>query len=252
MADFRLPNLNLLLLDVAVKRTATISMQFCVINKSSSSILANVSNQLSPISQLSDNNCSSELLCELLRENVLGSVILTLKGGVICGIIPVIADVSGLTAAELKIQYPELANFYLAHSADKMADLPKANANFTDKMADSPKANANANAKYNYGSINDNNESHMTICASGTPFRMKVWSEISKIPKGETRTYSEIAQLIGNPKATRAVAQACGANRLSIIVPCHRVVSKDPSHIGYHWGPEIKSKVLAYEKSKSI
>ena len=60
---------------------------------------------------------------------------------------------------------------------------------------------------------------------SGTEFQIKVWKEIKKIPEGETRSYKEIAIAIGSPKASRAVANACGKNPYPILIPCHRAVS---------------------------
>ena len=80
-----------------------------------------------------------------------------------------------------------------------------------------------------------------------TAFQQKVWTLLKKIPYGQTRSYSEIARLAGNPKATRAVARACATNPVAIVVPCHRVVSKDGTEGGYRWGVERKHKLLAVE-----
>ncbi len=82
---------------------------------------------------------------------------------------------------------------------------------------------------------------------SGTEFQQLVWSEISRIPYGETRTYKEIANAINKPKAVRAVGTACGANKFAIIVPCHRVISSSGKLSGYRWGAEIKKKLLELE-----
>ena len=65
------------------------------------------------------------------------------------------------------------------------------------------------------------------VFSSGTVFRKKVWRELSKIPKGETKTYKEIANAIGHPLAVRAVANACGKNPYPIKIPCHRVIRSD-------------------------
>lgn len=80
----------------------------------------------------------------------------------------------------------------------------------------------------------------------GKGFQKKVWKEILKIPYGETRTYGEIATAINQPNAYRAVANACGQNRLALFVPCHRVISKNGSG-GYKWGVEIKEWLLELE-----
>jgi AraC family transcriptional regulator, regulatory protein of adaptative response / methylated-DNA-[protein]-cysteine methyltransferase len=81
----------------------------------------------------------------------------------------------------------------------------------------------------------------------GTAFQKQVWQVLQKIPYGETRTYQEIAREIGQPKAIRAVANACGANPTALIVPCHRVVRSDGGLGGYEWGIERKQKLLENE-----
>ncbi|MCB1519401.1 MAG: bifunctional DNA-binding transcriptional regulator/O6-methylguanine-DNA methyltransferase Ada [Hyphomicrobiaceae bacterium] len=81
----------------------------------------------------------------------------------------------------------------------------------------------------------------------GTAFQHRVWQALRRIPAGETRTYSEIAELIGAEKAVRAVAQACAANPLAVAVPCHRVVRSDGQLSGYRWGLQRKSALLERE-----
>jgi AraC family transcriptional regulator, regulatory protein of adaptative response / methylated-DNA-[protein]-cysteine methyltransferase len=81
----------------------------------------------------------------------------------------------------------------------------------------------------------------------GTAFQQKVWAALSAIPPGKTATYTEIARAIGQPKAVRAVAQACGANPLAIAIPCHRVVRSDGDLSGYRWGVERKRKLIDRE-----
>ena len=81
----------------------------------------------------------------------------------------------------------------------------------------------------------------------GTVFQLRVWQALRKIPRGETRTYSEVAREIGNPKATRAVARACAVNRVALLVPCHRVVGANGSQTGYRWGIARKKKLLELE-----
>jgi AraC family transcriptional regulator of adaptative response/methylated-DNA-[protein]-cysteine methyltransferase len=81
----------------------------------------------------------------------------------------------------------------------------------------------------------------------GTAFQQRVWAALSAIPSGKTATYAEIARAIGQPKAVRAVAQACGANPLAIAIPCHRVVRSDGDLSGYRWGVERKRKLIDRE-----
>jgi AraC family transcriptional regulator, regulatory protein of adaptative response / methylated-DNA-[protein]-cysteine methyltransferase len=81
----------------------------------------------------------------------------------------------------------------------------------------------------------------------GTAFQQRVWAALRAIPVGTTATYADIARAIGEPAAVRAVAQACGANRLAVAIPCHRVVRSDGSLSGYRWGVERKRDLLARE-----
>lgn len=83
----------------------------------------------------------------------------------------------------------------------------------------------------------------------GTAFQARVWRALQKIPLGKTASYSEIAAALGQPKAVRAVAQACAANKLALIVPCHRVIRSDGNLGGYRWGLERKRALLARERA---
>ena len=82
----------------------------------------------------------------------------------------------------------------------------------------------------------------------GTPFQMKVWRALCRIPRGKTVTYGEIAKRIGHPAAVRAVGTACGANPIAILVPCHRVLPKGGGLGGYFWGTETKQRLLDTER----
>jgi len=84
----------------------------------------------------------------------------------------------------------------------------------------------------------------------GTAFQQRVWQALREIPAGETVSYTELASRIGAPKSVRAVAQACGANRLAVAIPCHRVVRNDGSLSGYRWGVERKRTLLARERKE--
>ena len=85
----------------------------------------------------------------------------------------------------------------------------------------------------------------------GTAFQQKVWNVLRKIKPGKTMSYTEVAEKIGNPQAVRAVATACGSNKLAVIIPCHRVISKDGKISGYRWGVERKMALLKNEKKQS-
>jgi AraC family transcriptional regulator of adaptative response/methylated-DNA-[protein]-cysteine methyltransferase len=83
----------------------------------------------------------------------------------------------------------------------------------------------------------------------GTVFQRRVWETLRRIPRGETRTYQDIARAIGAPRAVRAVGSACGANPVALAVPCHRAVRSDGGLGGYAWGIARKKKLLKLEKS---
>lgn len=83
----------------------------------------------------------------------------------------------------------------------------------------------------------------------GTAFQKLVWSFLSTIPKGQTCSYQQLAKAIGKPGASRAVGSACGANRIGLLIPCHRVLRGDGSLGGYRWGLERKRKLLALEQN---
>ena len=89
----------------------------------------------------------------------------------------------------------------------------------------------------------------LPLDVEATAFQWRVWQELSRIPRGETRTYGEVARAIGRATATRAVARACATNPVSIVVPCHRVVGADGRLTGYRWGVERKRKLLETERA---
>ena len=83
--------------------------------------------------------------------------------------------------------------------------------------------------------------------SGGTAFQRSVWKAISSIPRGETRSYAWVARKAGRPRAARAAANACGANPVPIIIPCHRVIASDGSLGGFSSKLAIKRKLLAFE-----
>lgn len=83
-----------------------------------------------------------------------------------------------------------------------------------------------------------------------TAFQWRVWRALRDIPRGETRTYGEIAATVGSPKAVRAVGTACASNPVALVIPCHRVFRSDGSLGGYRWGEKRKKSIVALEKSK--
>lgn len=88
----------------------------------------------------------------------------------------------------------------------------------------------------------------LPLAPEGTPFQQSVWRELCGIPFGQTISYGELAQRIGNPKASRAVGLANGSNPIPIVIPCHRVIGSNGKLTGYGGGLPIKEKLLALER----
>jgi len=89
----------------------------------------------------------------------------------------------------------------------------------------------------------------LPLDVQATAFQRQVWEELRRIPYGETRTYLQIAEALGNPKAARAVGRACATNPVSLIVPCHRAVGSDGKLHGFRWAVERKQALLNLERS---
>ncbi len=94
----------------------------------------------------------------------------------------------------------------------------------------------------------EQNPGAMNLDLRGTVFQLRVWQALRQIPRGETRSYSELARELGQPKATRAVARACALNRVAVLVPCHRVIGANGSLTGYRWGERRKRALLEAER----
>ena len=95
--------------------------------------------------------------------------------------------------------------------------------------------------------VPSSDHSHIPLDVKGTAFQQRCWQALREIPAGETRSYGEQAAMLGNPKASRAVGSANGANNIAVLIPCHRVVRSDGSLGGYAYGTEIKQELLERE-----
>ncbi|HJT24494.1 MAG TPA: MGMT family protein, partial [bacterium] len=94
-------------------------------------------------------------------------------------------------------------------------------------------------------------EKKLSVLLKGTPFQLKVWEALLRIPPGCLAAYKDVAEQIGEPKATRAVGTAIGRNSIAYLIPCHRVI-RDSGVIGnYKWGPARKKAILAWESLKA-
>jgi AraC family transcriptional regulator of adaptative response/methylated-DNA-[protein]-cysteine methyltransferase len=92
----------------------------------------------------------------------------------------------------------------------------------------------------------------LNLLVQGTNFQIKVWEALLKIPSGGVSTYGQIANLIDNPKASRAVGSAVGSNPISYLIPCHRVIRNEGVLGQYHWGKEKKKAMIGWEMSKKL
>jgi AraC family transcriptional regulator of adaptative response/methylated-DNA-[protein]-cysteine methyltransferase len=91
---------------------------------------------------------------------------------------------------------------------------------------------------------------NLPLDIQATAFQWRVWEELQRIPFGGTRSYQEIAQAIGKPKAVRAVAGACADNHVALVIPCHRVIRENKELGGYRWGLDRKRKLLEDERQR--
>ena len=91
----------------------------------------------------------------------------------------------------------------------------------------------------------------LQLHVKGTPFQLKVWNALLKIPLGQLSTYGHISHHLNNPKANRAVGTAVGSNPISYIIPCHRVIRTNGELGGYHWGLDLKVAMIGWEAAKS-
>ncbi len=97
----------------------------------------------------------------------------------------------------------------------------------------------------------DGDAADVPVDVRGTPFQRRVWRVLRSIPRGQTRTYAEVARRLGRPGAARAVARACASNPVALLVPCHRVVRSDGSLGGYRWGTWRKRMLLEREAQRA-
>lgn len=95
-------------------------------------------------------------------------------------------------------------------------------------------------------------QEQIPLDVGGTDFQQAVWQQLRQIPRGETRSYGDIAAAVGKPKAVRAAGSANGANNVAVLIPCHRVVRSDGSLGGYAYGLKIKEKLLRHEAVGSL
>ena len=154
-------------------------------------------------------------------ESALGTVLVARSARGICAIF--IGSDAGKLTADLKAQFP--ANTLMQNDGKLAGDLQKILC-----FIETPARGL-----------------ELDLDIHGTPFQRRVWDALCGIPAGRTVTYAALARRIGEPGSARAVANACAANAIALVIPCHRVVRSDRTFSGYRWGEERKRALLAQE-----
>ena len=159
-----------------------------------------------------------------VTDSVLGKALVAATERGICAVALAVSEQALL--AELQSEFPEAVLNPVADSDQVIAATVK-------QVADSLAGKAHANS----------------VELIGTAFQHKVWQALMTIPKGQTRSYAELAEQLGMPKAARAVARACASNKVAVLVPCHRIIRGDGSLGGYRWGLPLKDLILRQERA---
>jgi AraC family transcriptional regulator of adaptative response/methylated-DNA-[protein]-cysteine methyltransferase len=156
-----------------------------------------------------------------------------------------------VAATERGICSVALGNDDEALLADLHAEFPKASIERVDAGRDEWLAAIVARVNAEIGNAAPGPAATLPpIDIRATAFQWRVWQALQTVPRGSTRSYADIADAIGAPRAVRAVANACARNRLAIVVPCHRVIREDGSLGGYRWGVERKQALLRREGAR--
>lgn len=167
---------------------------------------------------------AGEIIQHAIAPCSLGYVLVAMSGRGVCAIF--MGDEPEILRQDLNARFPK-AEHLLAPAALQMR------VEQVVRLIDHPRAEAAI---------------HLPLDLRGTVFQRRVWDELRKIPVGSTISYAMLAAKIGAPKATRAVASACAANKLAVAVPCHRVVTATGEISGYRWGRERKLRLLKAEQ----
>ncbi|WP_049630668.1 bifunctional transcriptional activator/DNA repair enzyme AdaA [Cellvibrio sp. pealriver] len=165
-----------------------------------------------------------EMISYCCSASSLGQLLVARSSKGICAIL--LGDNPQELVAELSTRFPH-------------ADLQEHTQDFSDSLAQVVALIENPTQQQN--------AAQLPLDIRGTLFQQRVWTLLQEIPAGETRSYTDIAHAIGSPKAVRAVASACAANALAIVIPCHRVVRSDGNLAGYRWGLARKKILLQRE-----
>jgi len=148
-----------------------------------------------------------------------GEILLATTNGKLCAVAFVVDRGGGACLDAVKKQWPGYEFVSDAKTVEKYLDLIE-----------------------NGGAIHPND-----IAWRGTEFQVKVWKALLRIPRGKCVSYTDVAAMVGKPKAVRAVGNAVGKNPIALLIPCHRVIRSSGALGGYHWGVALKKKLLDWE-----
>ena len=140
---------------------------------------------------------------------------------------------------------------YLAFADDEESTLNELRQIFPNATYQGQKDEFQQNALQHFAEKDWNRLPPVILHIKGTPFQMKIWEELVKIPFGKLTTYQALANLVNKPKASRAVGSAVGANPISFLIPCHRVVRTSGALGGYHWGLPRKAAMIDWETAQA-
>jgi AraC family transcriptional regulator of adaptative response/methylated-DNA-[protein]-cysteine methyltransferase len=191
---------------------------------SSSRVYENGAARLGMLPSVYRNGGAGMLIHWTITETVLGKALIAATERGICAVALATSE-SGLLA-ELQTEFPNAALNPVDDSDQVIAVTVK-------QVAESLSGN----------------QPSVAVELMGTAFQHKVWQALMTIPKGQTRSYAELAVSVGMPKAARAVARACASNKVAVLVPCHRVIRGDGSLGGYRWGLPLKDRILRQERA---
>jgi len=182
---------------------------------------------------------AGESIVFTILTTVLGKLLVAATPRGLCRV--AFADTSGSLTSELHSLRADFhaANLQAAKSFDSSADVPSTHASAAEVLRAALPQLLHLAAGQHAASI--------PVDMRGTVFQQRVWRTLQKIPAGQTRTYTEVAQAIGSPRGARAVARACATNSLALAIPCHRVNASDGSLAGYRWGLPRKRKLQRSE-----
>jgi len=162
---------------------------------------------------------------------------------------------TGLGRALVAATTRGVAAIYFGDSVDELerelrAEYPEASiAPYSAKLGAEFKAQLSTGVQTVRTQLRGQKSDGISLDVEGTPFQSKVWQALKEIPIGKTRSYNEVARLIGLPGSSRAVARACAANKVALVIPCHRVIRSDGQIASYRWGAQRKKTLLEAEKA---